>query len=67
MCARILPPDPSLEQLKKQAKALLAAHRAGDAAAVSRLRSHVPQLSDFDRCRQLSCVKRATVFRDRKF
>ena len=40
-----LPPNPSLEQLKKQAKALLKAHRAGEPEARSRLRTSVPQLT----------------------
>jgi len=34
------PPNPSLEQLKKQAKDLLAAAKSGDAAALGRLRAH---------------------------
>ncbi|NKB72585.1 MAG: hypothetical protein GKR89_36375 [Candidatus Latescibacteria bacterium] len=45
MSARTLPPNPSLEQLKKQAKALLKAHRAGETEVVSRLRASVPQLA----------------------
>jgi len=39
---RKLPPRPSLEQLKKQAKALLKAQRAGDAAAMDRIRAADP-------------------------
>ena len=36
--SRSLPPNPSLEHLKKEAKALLSAQRAGDPAACERLR-----------------------------
>ncbi len=46
MPARTLPPSPSLAQLKKQAKTLLKAHRAGSAEAVSRLRASVARLAD---------------------
>jgi ankyrin repeat protein len=35
-----LPPAPSLEQLRKQAKDLLRAHRAGDPGAVARVAAH---------------------------
>jgi ankyrin repeat protein len=38
-----LPPAPSLEQLRKQAKDLLRAHRAGDAAALARARAQHPR------------------------
>lgn len=38
-----LPPRPSLEQLRKQAKGLLKAVRAGDAEALSRARENHPQ------------------------
>jgi hypothetical protein len=37
-----LPPAPSLEQLRKQAKELLRAHRAGDPQAVARVGAHEP-------------------------
>jgi ankyrin repeat protein len=37
-----LPPAPSLEQLRKQAKDLLRAHRAGEAAAVARVAAYEP-------------------------
>ena len=37
-----LPPSPDLSFEKKQAKALLKACRAGDAAALARVRAHVP-------------------------
>lgn len=37
-----LPAHPSLEQLRKQAKDLLRAYRAGDPAALSRLHAHGP-------------------------
>ena len=37
-----LPPAPSLEQLRKQAKELLRAHRAGDPGAVARVAAHEP-------------------------
>jgi ankyrin repeat protein len=38
-----LPAAPSLEQLRKQAKDLLRAHRAGDPDAVARVAAHHPQ------------------------
>jgi len=41
-----LPPHPSLEQLKKQAKDLRKARQSGDAEATKRLRAHLPRLSD---------------------
>jgi ankyrin repeat protein len=37
-----LPPAPSLEQLRKQAKELLRAHRAGDPGAAARVAAHDP-------------------------
>jgi hypothetical protein len=37
-----LPSAPSLEQLRKQAKDLLRAHRAGDPQAVARVAAHEP-------------------------
>jgi len=46
MSARTLPPNPSLNHLKKQARALLKAHQSGDAEAISRLRASVPQLAN---------------------
>src|SRR5207237_9702516 len=41
-----LPGHASLEQLKKQAKELLAAFRAGDPAAAARFRAVYPQLPE---------------------
>ena len=46
MSTRPLPPQPSLEHLKKQAKALLAAHKGGDHEAASRFRGSLPPLSE---------------------
>ena len=43
MSVQNLPPNPNLGQLKKQAKDLLRAHKAGDPEAVSRLRASVPE------------------------
>ncbi len=39
-----LPARPSLEQLRKQAKELLRAHRSGDTAAVERVRAVIPRI-----------------------
>jgi hypothetical protein len=44
MDAKELPPRPSLEQYRKQAKALLKSEKAGDAAAVQRIRQHHSRL-----------------------
>lgn len=41
---RRLPPRPSLEQLKNQARTLLKAHRAGDAQTLDRIRENHPRL-----------------------
>src|SRR5579872_2586528 len=41
-----LPPKPSLEHLKKQAKDLLSAHRAGDSAAQDRVSPYFPAGSE---------------------
>ena len=41
---RQLPPRPSLEQLKNQAKTLLKAHRAADPQALDRIRESYPRL-----------------------
>src|SRR5262249_48767755 len=41
-----LPARPSLEQLRKQAKELLGAYRAGDATAAERFRAHIPRLAE---------------------
>lgn len=41
-----LPPNPNLEFDKKQAKALLKAYRAGDAAALERVRASHPRLQN---------------------
>ena len=40
-----LPPRPSLEQLKKQAKDLRKAHQSGDADAIGCIREHLPRLA----------------------
>lgn len=40
-----LPPRPSLEQLKKQAKNLHRAHQQAEPGAVQRIREHLPRLS----------------------
>ena len=45
MATRTLPPRPSLEHLKNQAKALLKAHQAGDAEVCLRLRDGLPRFS----------------------
>jgi ankyrin repeat protein len=45
MPARQLPPRPSLEQLKNQAKDLLKAHRSGDSDACARIQASFPHLS----------------------
>src|SRR5882757_7210862 len=44
MDVRELPSRPSLEQYKKQAKALLKSYKAGDGDALQRLRQHHPRL-----------------------
>ena len=41
-----LPPNPSLEHLKSQAKQLLKAHKDGSPDAFQRIRSFFPKLSD---------------------
>ena len=41
-----LPPHPSLENLKKQAKSLHKAHRSGDPEAADRIKPHLPRLTD---------------------
>lgn len=43
-----LPPAPDLQHLKKQAKDLLKAHRAGDPLALDELRRHRPRLARRD-------------------
>ncbi|NKB72583.1 MAG: hypothetical protein GKR89_36365 [Candidatus Latescibacteria bacterium] len=45
MSTRNLPPNPSLDQLKKQAKDLLKGYRSGDAQALLRLRASVSKLA----------------------
>ncbi|MPZ16295.1 MAG: ankyrin repeat domain-containing protein [Luteitalea sp.] len=45
MAARELPARPDLEQYKKQAKELVKAWKAGDPAALARIRKHHPRLS----------------------
>ena len=42
---RVLPPRPSLEQLKKQAKDLRKAHRSASSQAAERIVAHLPRLS----------------------
>jgi hypothetical protein len=42
----LLPARPSLEHLRKQAKELLRAYRAGDGVAVGRFRAQIPRLAD---------------------
>lgn len=44
---KLLPGDASLEHLKKQAKKLLKAHQANNAAAVARVREHSPNGGEF--------------------
>jgi flagellar motor component MotA len=41
-----LPPKPSIEQLKKQAKDLLKAHKSADSGAATRIRAFLPRLSE---------------------
>src|SRR5690349_4996078 len=41
--SRQLPPSPSLEQLKKQAKSLLKRQQAADSAALTRIRQNHPR------------------------
>jgi flagellar motor component MotA len=41
-----LPPKPSIEQLKKQAKDLLKAHKSADFGAATRIREWLPRLSE---------------------
>src|SRR6476660_1382529 len=43
---RSLPQDPSLEQLRKQAKDLLRLYRGGDPESATLLHAHKPQLTD---------------------
>ncbi len=45
--ARRLPARPNLEKLKKDAKDLLRAHRAQNAAAIDEVRSFHPSPSEF--------------------
>lgn len=42
----LLPPRPNLEQLRKQAKSLLKAHKSGEAAAIPRLRLGISRLAE---------------------
>jgi hypothetical protein len=46
MSARELPPQASLEQIRKQAKELRKAYRDGDAAAATRIRANLPRLTE---------------------
>ncbi len=43
---RALPPNPNLEQLKNQAKALLKAYRSADSKAAFRLRQSLPEMAE---------------------
>lgn len=47
MSPAALPPNPNLEQLKKQAKSLLKDHRSADLASAQRLRQTLSHLSDW--------------------
>ena len=44
--SRQLPPHPSIEQLKKQAKDLRKAHQSADAEALAQIKEHLPRLAD---------------------
>jgi flagellar motor component MotA/O6-methylguanine-DNA--protein-cysteine methyltransferase len=44
--SRQLPPRPSLEQFKKQAKDLRRAHQSGDPESARRIKEHLPRLAD---------------------
>ncbi len=46
MSPAALPPNPNLEQLKKQAKSLLKGHRSADSASAQRLRQTLSHLSE---------------------
>ena len=46
MPSAALPPNPNLEQLKKQAKSLLKGHRSADPASAQRLRRTLSHLSE---------------------
>ena len=46
MSAQQLPPDPSLEQLKKQAKDLQAAYKSGETEAAGRIQSSHPKFTE---------------------
>ena len=46
MSSAALPPNPNLEQLKKQAKSLLKGHRSADPASAQRLRQTLSHLSE---------------------
>jgi ankyrin repeat protein len=48
MPVRSLPERPDLTQYRKQAKELVKAHAAGDAAALIRIRAHHPRLAGLD-------------------
>ena len=47
MSTRTLPPRPNLDHLKTQAKELLHAHGARQAAAAARIIAHHPELKSF--------------------
>ena len=46
MSSAALPPNPNLEQLKKQAKSLLKGHRSADPTSAQRLRQTLSHLSE---------------------
>lgn len=57
MPVRVLPPHPSLDQLKRQAHQLHRAHRDRDASAAARIAAHHPEL----RARSLDAVQNASI------
>src|SRR5262245_28983798 len=52
---------PNLERLRKEAKALLKQIRAGDVAAMDRIRAHLSVLSTFDTAQLVRRIKLADV------
>jgi ankyrin repeat protein len=57
MPVRVLPPHPSLDQLKRQAHELHRAHRDRDASAAARIAAHHPEL----RARSLDAVQNGAM------
>ena len=51
----------NLERLRKEAKALLKQIRAGDVAAIERIRVHLPKLSSLDTSHFASQIKLADI------